>query len=121
MAQGEPATELISGTWMAHSMMRDTLEGGRYLGWDGPVRMGNTLSSFGAFTSNASYGHTGWTGTQIWVDPVRDLFVVFLTNRSFASGRRGSLGRIRDIRGALSDAVVRAAGPCLPATFVLAC
>jgi CubicO group peptidase (beta-lactamase class C family) len=47
------------------------------LGWDTPS--GN--SSSGSFFSARSFGHTGFTGTSIWIDPERDLFVVLLTNR----------------------------------------
>jgi beta-N-acetylhexosaminidase len=49
----------------------------RALGWDTPE--GN--SSAGSYFSPASYGHTGFTGTSIWIDPERDVFVVLLTNR----------------------------------------
>jgi beta-N-acetylhexosaminidase len=49
----------------------------RALGWDTPA--GST--SAGRFFSPSSYGHTGFTGTSIWIDPEQDLFVVLLTNR----------------------------------------
>jgi CubicO group peptidase (beta-lactamase class C family) len=49
----------------------------RALGWDTP--MGR--SSAGDFFSASSFGHTGFTGTSIWVDPELELFVVLLTNR----------------------------------------
>lgn len=49
----------------------------RALGWDTPS--GN--SSAGQYFSRRSFGHTGFTGTSIWMDPERDLFVVLLTNR----------------------------------------
>jgi CubicO group peptidase (beta-lactamase class C family) len=45
-------------------------------------------SSSGDLLSPSAYGHTGFTGTSIWVDPVLDLFVVLLTNRVHPS--RGS-------------------------------
>lgn len=48
----------------------------RALGWDAP-----TGQTFGTYFSDASFGHTGYTGTSIWIDPVRDVFVVLLTNR----------------------------------------
>ena len=85
--------------------------GTRLLGWDTPDREA-APSSFGALTSDASYGHTGWTGTQLWIDPARDLFVVFLTNRSLASTRRHSLTLMRETRAAVADAVVRAVEKC---------
>jgi CubicO group peptidase (beta-lactamase class C family) len=50
----------------------------RALGWD--VARGERSSS-GDYFSEESFGHTGFTGTSIWIDPKRDLFVVLLTNR----------------------------------------
>ncbi|CAN5825092.1 glycoside hydrolase family 3 N-terminal domain-containing protein [soil metagenome] len=49
----------------------------RALGWDTP----DGVSSAGSLFSPSSFGHTGFTGTSIWIDPERDLFVVLLTNR----------------------------------------
>lgn len=49
----------------------------RALGWDTPARN----SSAGRFFGPRSFGHTGYTGTSIWIDPERGLFVVLLTNR----------------------------------------
>ena len=88
-----------------------TLAGTRLLGWDTPDREA-APSAFGALTSEAAYGHTGWTGTQLWIDPARDLFVVFLTNRSLAATRRHSLTLMRETRAAVADAVVRAVERC---------
>ena len=50
----------------------------RALGWDTPGRG----SSSGDYFSERAFGHTGFTGTSIWVDPDRDLFVVLLTSRT---------------------------------------
>ena len=49
----------------------------RALGWDTPSKG----SSAGRFFSPRSFGHTGFTGTSIWIDPERGLFVILLTNR----------------------------------------
>ena len=49
----------------------------RALGWDTPTDQ----SSSGDYFSAQSFGHTGFTGTSIWVDPELELFVVLLTNR----------------------------------------
>ncbi len=51
----------------------------RALGWDTPSDSG--YSSAGTKLSRRSFGHTGFTGTSIWMDPDRDLFVILLTNR----------------------------------------
>ncbi len=56
---------------------RQTLHSSRALGWD----LASEGSSSGHYFSDRSYGHTGFTGTSIWIDPARDLFVVLLTNR----------------------------------------
>lgn len=48
----------------------------RALGWDTPFGSEN-WSMF----DDSAYGHTGFTGTSLWIDPTRDLFVVLLTNR----------------------------------------
>lgn len=49
----------------------------RALGWDTP----SPNSSAGRFFGPRSFGHTGYTGTSIWIDPERGLFVILLTNR----------------------------------------
>jgi CubicO group peptidase (beta-lactamase class C family) len=51
----------------------------RALGWDTPSKG----SSSGKYFSPRSFGHTGFTGTSIWVDPERSLFVILLTNRVY--------------------------------------
>lgn len=50
----------------------------RTLGWDVPH---GDKSSAGIYFSRSAFGHTGFTGTSIWIDPERDLFVILLTNR----------------------------------------
>ncbi len=52
----------------------------RALGWD---TNGFLTSSAGTLFSPVSYGHTGYTGTSVWIDPIRKLFVVLLTNRVY--------------------------------------
>ncbi|MGE0640456.1 MAG: glycoside hydrolase family 3 N-terminal domain-containing protein [Thermoanaerobaculia bacterium] len=74
----------------------------RGLGWDTKSPTG---SSAGILFSPDSFGHTGFTGTSIWIDPTRDLFVVLLTNRVHPT-RDNHL--IREARPAIHDAVVRA-------------
>jgi CubicO group peptidase (beta-lactamase class C family) len=49
----------------------------RALGWDTPSKN----SSAGSYFSTRSFGHTGFTGTSVWIDPERGLFVILLTNR----------------------------------------
>jgi CubicO group peptidase (beta-lactamase class C family) len=83
--------------------------GTRLLGWDSPDGSAEGPTAFGERLSSAAYGHTGWTGTQIWIDPRRDMFMIFLTNRSFDPHRSRSLAGIRDVRSRLSNAVARLA------------
>mgnify|MGYP005848304717 CR=1 FL=1 len=64
----------------------------RALGWDTKSEKG---SSSGDYFSLKSFGHTGFTGTSIWVDPEKNLFVVFLTNRVYPSRENFKLGKIR--------------------------
>jgi len=48
----------------------------RCLGWDSP----NGKASGGVFLSDSSFGHTGYTGTSLWIDPENQMFVILLTN-----------------------------------------
>ncbi len=49
----------------------------RALGWDTPADQ----TSAGDYFTRSAFGHTGFTGTSIWIDPELDMFVVLLTNR----------------------------------------
>jgi CubicO group peptidase (beta-lactamase class C family) len=71
----------------------------RALGWDTML----PTSSCGTRLSARAIGHTGFTGTSLWIDPVQDLYVVFLSNRVHPT-RQGE--GIRQVRAALHDAVV---------------
>jgi beta-N-acetylhexosaminidase len=75
----------------------------RTLGWDVVTQP----SSAGHDFSPSAYGHTGFTGTSIWLDPDRDLFVVLLTNR--VNPTRAN-EKIRQVRPAVHDAVLQALG-----------
>lgn len=75
----------------------------RAMGWDVP--MGE--SSSGHYFSQQSYGHNGFTGTSMWIDPQKGLFVVLLTNRVHPSATNE---KIRQVRPALHDAVLEALG-----------
>lgn len=78
---------------------------GRPLGWDVPTG----ASSAGEYFSMESFGHTGFTGTSIWIDPDQDLFVVLLTNRVHPSAtNQRHLALRRDVHDAIQTAI---AGP----------
>lgn len=100
------------GTWVRSETVRRFLvkgprSGSRLLGWDTPETRPDEPSVFGSLISDATYGHTGFTGTELWVDPARDLFLVFLTNRAFDPRIRESVKELKVVRAALSDATVR--------------
>jgi CubicO group peptidase (beta-lactamase class C family) len=40
----------------------------------------------GDYLSSSSFGHLGFTGTSVWIDPQRDMFVIILTNRTYDGG-----------------------------------
>jgi CubicO group peptidase (beta-lactamase class C family) len=73
----------------------------RALGWDTP----SAPSQSGTYFSRKSFGHLGYTGTSLWIDPTRQLSVTLLTNRTWPD--RGSQA-IKSVRPAFHDAVVEA-------------
>jgi CubicO group peptidase (beta-lactamase class C family) len=76
----------------------------RALGWDTCAGDG----SCGKYLSERAYGHTGFTGTSLWIDPDRDMFVILLTNRVHAARARRPAKVISDVRADLSDAAALA-------------
>lgn len=93
--------------------------GTRALGWDTCDGEG----SCGKYLGQEAYGHTGYTGTSLWIDPVRDMFVVLLTNRVHDARARRPAKVIADVRADLADAAALAVtdyadGPMeMPAKF----
>ncbi len=79
----------------------------RALGWQA-LPTGENVSSAGTLFGPRSFGHTGWTGTSLWIDPDRDLFVVLLTNRAYAPRARRPFTVLKEIRGGVADAAARA-------------
>ena len=70
----------------------------RALGWDTML----PTSSCGTRMSPAAFGHVGFTGTSLWIDPARDRYFVLLTNRALGAG---SLDDIRQVRRDFHDAL----------------
>jgi CubicO group peptidase (beta-lactamase class C family) len=70
----------------------------RALGWDTML----PTSSCGTRLSRSAFGHVGFTGTSLWIDPVRDRYFVLLTNRACGGG---TLDQMRDVRRAFHDAL----------------
>jgi CubicO group peptidase (beta-lactamase class C family) len=73
----------------------------RALGWDTP----SENSSAGTKLGPSAFGHTGFTGTSIWIDPDRDLFIILLTNR--VNPTRANT-KILQVRRRVADLVVDA-------------
>ena len=70
----------------------------RALGWDTML----PTSSCGTRMSPQAFGHVGFTGASLWIDPVRDRYFVLLTNRVFGGG---TLDEMRTVRRAFHDAL----------------
>jgi beta-glucosidase-like glycosyl hydrolase/CubicO group peptidase (beta-lactamase class C family) len=88
------------------------LSGGtRTLGWAVPTEGGSS----GHFMGPHTFGHTGFTGASIWIDPDRQLFVVFLTNRVYPTRENQKLAKVRP---ALHDAVMQSLGLATPAASI---
>jgi CubicO group peptidase (beta-lactamase class C family) len=86
----------------------------RALGWDTPANETGVRSSTpgdpgytaaGSLLSPRSFGHTGFTGTSMWMDPERELYVILLTNRVHPTRENNA---IRAVRAQVCDAAVRA-------------
>ncbi len=92
-----------TATVRAFIQKTDVPASSRALGWDTML----PTSSCGTRLSPSAIGHTGFTGTSLWIDWERDFYIVLLTNRVFPS--RDNI-RIRAIRPAFHDAVVEALG-----------
>lgn len=72
----------------------------RALGWDTP----SENSSAGRLMSPMAFGHTGFTGTSLWMDPETGVFVILLTNRVHPTRENN---QIREARPQIADAVMR--------------
>jgi CubicO group peptidase (beta-lactamase class C family) len=76
----------------------------RALGWDTPS--GN--SSAGHYLTRPAFGHTGYTGTSVWIAPQHDLYVILLSNRVNPTRANQKIGAVRV---AVADAVMRVLEP----------
>jgi serine-type D-Ala-D-Ala carboxypeptidase len=88
----KPTVELFTSRAFGH----------RALGWD--TAEGDYGS--GRYLGPTAYGHTGFTGTSMWIDPEREMFVILLTNRVHAARALRPAKVISDVRADLSDAAV---------------
>ncbi len=80
--------------------VQDSSFSNRALGWETP----NGQNSAGHLMRRPAFGHTGFTGTSLWIDPSHDLFVVLLTNRVNPTRANTKITRVRQD---LHDVVMR--------------
>jgi serine-type D-Ala-D-Ala carboxypeptidase len=73
----------------------------RALGWDTP----SDPSQSGKYFSPQSFGHLGYTGTSLWIDPIRNLSITLLTNRTWPDRTNHA---IKTVRPEFHDAVITA-------------
>ena len=93
---------IITGKTIQLFTKRYSQQSTHALGWD---TKSNTGSSAGDLFDSTSFGHLGFTGTSVWIDPKRDLFVVFLTNRVYPTRKNKKLHKVRP---ALHNAIIKA-------------
>ena len=106
LAGGEyGATRLLKPETIARWTARQGRDASRALGWDTP----SAPSSAGRFFSPRSFGHTGFTGTSMWMDPERGLFVIILANRVNSEAvTQSHIPLRRDVADAVQQAVLDA-------------
>jgi CubicO group peptidase (beta-lactamase class C family) len=93
-----------AGTLVTFATRSDVPGSSRALGWDTML----TSSSCGTRLSPRAIGHTGFTGTSLWIDPEQDLYVVLLTNRVHPARDNNAIQPVRrNVHDAIVDAVTR--------------
>ena len=86
------------------------------LGWDiDPAFM----EYGGKLTTSASYGHLGYTGTAIWIDPSTRTYIIILTNRVHPDGRGDVKALRKDVKEVVAKALVASAHAALPGSWPL--
>ena len=93
-----------AATLQLFTTVSDSTFSSRALGWDTPA--GN--SSAGRYLRRPAFGHTGFTGTSLWIAPQHDLYVMLLSNRVNPTRERSRIGQVRV---AVADAAMRALFP----------
>jgi len=106
MLRGARGDQSLTGPFapavVAQAISKSKVPGSsRALGWDTML----PTSSCGTLLSPAAFGHVGFTGTSLWIDPERDRYFILLTNRVC---KGGTLEQIRAIRRAFHDALAAA-------------
>jgi CubicO group peptidase (beta-lactamase class C family) len=97
--------QIVLPETVARWTARQSTLSSRALGWDTPT----PGASSGRYSSSRSFGHTGYTGTSLWLDPERSIFVVLLMNRINSRGAsEGHLPVRRDVIDAVQSAILDA-------------
>ena len=96
----------LGAPWLMQRVLRKSRvpRSSRALAWDTML----PTSSCGTRLSRAAFGHAGFTGTSLWIDPMRDLYVVLLTNRVHPARPADGDDALRRLRPQVHDAVVTA-------------
>ncbi len=79
--------------------VQDSAFSNRALGWETPTG----TNSAGHLMKRPAFGHTGFTGTSVWIDPAHDVFIVMLTNRVNPTRANTKIGAVRQ---AVADSVM---------------
>jgi uncharacterized protein YbbC (DUF1343 family) len=113
LGEGEHAGKRVLSASTLRAMLapHDVPGGIRALGWD--VKSAYSANR-GESLSPRAVGHGGYTGTSLWIDPGKDLFVLFLSNRVHPDGK----GAINPLAGRIADLAV---GGLLPESAGKAC
>jgi CubicO group peptidase (beta-lactamase class C family) len=93
-------TRIVADSTIRQFTTRAKGAGTRALGWD----TCDGEYGCGKYMDEQSYGHTGYTGTSLWIDPDNRMFVILLTNRVHAATARRPAKVISDVRADLADA-----------------
>ncbi len=103
LGQGEYNGVRVLSAETVATMTRDyrVSSGMRGLGWDKRTAYS---SNRGEAFSEAAFGHGGFTGTVLWIDPELDLFFVFLSNRVHPAGK----GAVNPLAGRIATAIAAA-------------
>lgn len=103
-ARNESAVLLTPETFRLMTQPREIDRGTRTFGWD---HRSPYSRNRGTRLSDAAFGHGGFTGTALWIDPGKELAVIFLSNRLHPDGK----GSVNDVAGDVIDHVVQQLEP----------
>jgi CubicO group peptidase (beta-lactamase class C family) len=101
--RSESGTIFSEDTWRTMTRPRIVPRGQRAFGWD--VATGYSTNR-GKKLSEAAFGHGGFTGTSLWIDPTKQLYVIFLSNRLHPDGK----GSVNPLAGRIAEIVVESMG-----------